>query len=111
MLNAMPLHAPEQAFNAPALHHNAPTGNQTNQPEDSEDKNRHQQKLRVMQERQGIVSQESDIGVVDQGGEVEGISEECGQEIAGAAGEQRKQQELHHVEVQVEWEEGSVGDL
>lgn len=91
MLTAVPLHAPEQAFDTPSLHHNAPTGNQTNQPEDSKDKNRHQQKLRVMQEGQSIVSQESDVGVVDQGGEVEGIPEEGGQEVAWAAGEQREQ--------------------
>lgn len=37
-----------------------------------------------MQERQGIVAQESDVGVVDQSGEVESIAEEGGQEVARA---------------------------
>lgn len=90
MLTAMLLHAPEQAFDTPALHHNAPANEQTNQPEDSEDKDGHQQKLSVMQERQGIVSQERDVGVIDQGREVESITEERGQEIAWTAGEERK---------------------
>lgn len=87
MLTAMPLDAPEQAFNTPTLHHNTPASDQTDQPEDSKDKDGYQQELRVMQERQGIVSQESDVGVVDQGGEVESIPEESGQEVAWTAGE------------------------
>lgn len=33
-------HAPEQPLNAAALHNDAPTGNQTDQPHDSEDENR-----------------------------------------------------------------------
>lgn len=52
-----------------------------------------------MQEWQGIVAQESDVGVIDQGGEVERVSEESGQEITRASSEEREKQELNHVEV------------
>lgn len=64
-----------------------------------------------MQEGQGIVSQEGDVGVVDQGGKVERVAEERRQEIARAAGQKREEEELHHVEMEVEREEGAVGNL
>lgn len=64
-----------------------------------------------MQEGKGVIAQESDVGIVDQGREVERISEESSQEIARAASQKRKEEELHHVEVEIEGEESSVGDL
>lgn len=41
-----------------------------------------------MQEWKSIIAQESDVGVVDQGGEVERVSEECCEEITRAACEE-----------------------
>lgn len=41
-----------------------------------------------MQKWESIVAQESDVGVVDQGGEVERVSEERSEEITRAACEE-----------------------
>lgn len=38
-----------------------------------------------MQEWEGIVAQKRDVGVVNQSGEVECVSEECGEEVTRAA--------------------------
>ena len=64
-----------------------------------------------MQEGQGVISQEGNVGVVDQGRKVERIAKKGRQEIARAAGQKREEKELHHVEVEVEREESSIGDL
>lgn len=79
--------AQQQSFHAAALHDNSPTGNQAHQPENSKNEDGHKQELRVVQEGERVVPQESDVGVVDQGGEVEGIAQEGRQEVAGAASE------------------------
>lgn len=50
-----------------------------------------------MQEGKRIVSQEGDVGVVDEGREVERVAQESSQEIARAAGEQGQEKELHHI--------------
>lgn len=64
-----------------------------------------------MEEGERVVPQEGDVGVVRQGGEVERVSEEGGEEVGRGAREEREEEELKHVEVQVEGEEGAVGDL
>lgn len=64
-----------------------------------------------MQEGQGVISQEGNVGVVDQGREVERIAKKGRQEIARTASQKREEKELHHVEVEVEREESSIGDL
>lgn len=40
-----------------------------------------------MQEWESIVSQECDVGIVNEGGEVEGVTQEGSQKITRAAGE------------------------
>jgi len=64
-----------------------------------------------VKKRQGVVSQEGDIGVVDQGRKVERVAEESRQEIARTAGQQRKEEELYHIEMEVEREEGAIRNL
>lgn len=105
------LYTPKQTLDAPSIHDNPPPGNQANEPEKGEDQDGNEKQLRVMQEWEGVVAQERNVGVVDQGGEVERVSEEGGEEIARAAGEEWEEEELDHVEVQVEREKGAVGDL
>lgn len=111
LVRAVFLYSPEQALDTAALHHDAPTGNQTDQPKDREDEDGPQQKFCVVQERQGIVAQERNVGVVDQGGEVESVAEKGGEEIARTAREERKKEELHDVEVEIEREKCAVGHL
>lgn len=41
-----------------------------------------------MQERKGVVTQESDVGVIDQCGKIERVPEERGEEVGRAAGEE-----------------------
>lgn len=50
-----------------------------------------------MQEWKGIIPQKGNIRVVCQRGEVKRIPKEGGQEIAWAAGEKWKEEELNHV--------------
>lgn len=54
-----------------------------------------------MQEWESIVSQERDVGVVNESREVKRVSKESSQEITRAAGEERQKEELHHVEVEI----------
>lgn len=63
-----------------------------------------------MQERQRIVPQERDVGVVDKRRQIERIAEERRQEVS-AAGEERQEEELDDVEVEIEGEECPIGDL
>lgn len=44
-----------------------------------------------MQEWQGIVSQEGNVGVVDECGEIEGIAEESSQEVTRATSKEREE--------------------
>lgn len=64
-----------------------------------------------MQKWQGIVPEESNICIVKESREIERIPEEGGQEVTRAASEDRKKEELNDVEMEVEGEEGTVGDL
>lgn len=93
------------------MHDHTPTGNQTDKPQNGQDQNRQQQQLRIVQKGQGVVSQERDVGIIDQCGQIEGIPQKSREEVARTSSEKRKEEELENVEVEVEREEGAVGDL
>ena len=63
-----------------------------------------------MQERQGVVPQERDVSVIDERRQIECVSEERGQEVP-AAGEKRQEKELDDIEMEIEGEEGPIGNL
>lgn len=65
-----------------------PSRNQTHQPQNGEDEDRQQKKFCIVQERKGVVTQESDVGVIDQCGKIERVPEERGEEVGRAAGEE-----------------------
>lgn len=85
-----------------------PPGNQTHQPQYGEDQDRQQKQFGIVQEGKCVVSQESDVGVIDQCGKIECVPEERGEEVRRAAGEEGQQEELEDVEMEVKWEEGAV---
>lgn len=99
---------PEQSFHPVALRHYPPSANQAHQPQHRKCQNGEQQKLRVVQKRKRIVSEERDVGVVGYGRQVKCVSKEGGQGVAGAALEQREDQELDHVEMQIQRKECSI---
>lgn len=69
-------YTPEQAHHTAALHDNAPAGNQTDQPQHSEDDDRDEQQLGVVQKWEGIVPQEGDVGIVNERRQIERVTEE-----------------------------------
>lgn len=93
------------------MQNNSPPGDKTNKPQNRKDENREQEQFGVMQEREGVIPQKRDIGVIDQGGEVESVPEERREEVTRGAGEEGEEKELDDVEVEVKREECAVGDL
>lgn len=80
---------PKQTLHAPPLHDHAPPGDQTDEPHDRECQNGEEEELRVVQERERIIPQEGDVGVVDQGRQVQRVPQEGGEKIARAPHEER----------------------
>ena len=50
-----------------------------------------------MQERERIIPQEGDVGIVDQGRQVQRVPQEGGEEIARTPHEERQEKELDHI--------------
>lgn len=63
-----------------------------------------------MQEGKSIVTQERNIGVVGERGQIEGIPKEGGEKVT-TAGEKRQKEELDDIKVEIQREERSVGNL
>jgi hypothetical protein len=93
------------------MHNNAPSSNQTNKPQHRKNQNWHQQKLRIMQKGQRIISQKGNISVINEGRQIKRIPQKGGQKITRRASQQRKKQELHNIEMQVQREECAIGDV